>query len=162
MLRADAPATQPATTNFTDKANGFSIDYPADWKKPKLKQGTTVRVVVRPTADKLLRLQIDVKPTDLKPENLKKVTDFTISMVKDDGKVIADDATTLDGVASRTIDYTKPGEQAGTEIGVLQIVCIKDGQFYTIEYTGPAEGFAKFKEQAQSIVKSFKWLAAGN
>jgi hypothetical protein len=155
-----ATASQSSSfAQYTNQAEGFSIDYPIAWERTESVQGTVV-----------LFRSASEGPTDAIRESVGVATEvlpsatFTLDAYTQAGlgqieqaipefHLISSDATTMAGHPAHRIVYT--GKQQSTELEWMQAFTVVNGKGYIITFVASPQSFSSYRGTAQQMFDSF-------
>jgi len=170
-VHADSPATQPATDQptitgaqtFTDRAAGFSLQYPADWRKTEDKEYVLAiePAGIKPT-DPRRRITVDVPSL---PPHLPGM--ITLGRVKS-GFIKGQKKKLTDVNVIEDVDQPVPGAKAsrvvltgkldGRDRKMAALLMMRDDRVYIIRADSDLANYPQTKAAWDQMVASLRWV----
>lgn len=157
QAQAQTKATSAATTTFVDKKNGYSIDFPSNWKT---KSDPIVSLVA--TSDAQIKeanpfpnVKIVVRSLP-SGETLDSISDRAMMQWSSMWKVESDQHSNKGKTQTRRLVLQQLIPQLNLKTKVLKVFAASGDNYYIISCADKPENFEQSKKMFEAMVDSFK------
>jgi len=157
QVQAKAQAAPVATTTFADKKNGYSIDFPSNWKTksdPIVSLVATSEAQIK-EANPFPNVKIVVRSLP-SGETLDSISDRAMMQWSSMWKVESDQHSNKGKTPTRRLVLQQLIPQLNLRTKVLKVFAASGDNYYIISCADKPENFEQSKKMFEAMVDSFK------
>ncbi len=146
---------------YTNKENGFSLQYPESWQVREGAFGTIVSILspLDGTKDQFsenVNVVSEAVSANTNLNDYYKASEANLKKYFTDFKVLKNDGATLGGYPARTVTYQ--AAQASLKLRTTQVFTIRDNRVFIITLTNVQDSPNNYFATMSAVVRSFRFL----